>query len=244
MLKLFIISSLLLSFGSRAEVLNIAVSSNFQKTSKLIAKSFQKETGHKVKLSFASTGKHFAQILNGAPFDIFFGADTKHPQKLRDMGFVSGEVSTYAIGKLVFWYPNKSNLNTNSLFDPKIKYISMANEVHAPYGIAAKEFLIKTGNYKKLKSKLVRGENISQTFLFTRLGNANAGFVALSQVIDVISQSDYILIPESSYTPIAQGVVALKRTKNKQLVNKFLNYLNEKPIIELIKRSGYTIKEL
>ncbi len=204
--------------GCRADVageLRIAVASNFAEAMTKIATQFQSETGQKVTLSFGSTGKHYAQIRNGAPFDLFFAADVRRPALLEQEGVaVAGRRFTYAIGKLALWSPDSSRVDSlgQVLTLDKFRFLAMANPDLAPYGKAAREVLEAKGVWDQLQGRIVQGENIGQSFQFVRSGNAELGFVAYSQVMrngGPIEGSIW-LVPDSLYKPIEQQAVILK----------------------------------
>src|SRR5947209_1738637 len=150
-----------------------------------LAAQFEKRTGKQVKLSFGSSGNFFAQIENGAPYDLFFSADIEYPEKLEQAGLTEpGTLFRYATGKLVLWAPKESGIDLSrglsSLLDPRVKKIAIANPTHAPYGRAAVAALRRENLYDKLAGKLVFGENISQTAQFVLTGNADIGIIAIS----------------------------------------------------------------
>jgi molybdate transport system substrate-binding protein len=168
-----------------AQEITVAAASDLQFVFQDVAARFEKETGHRVKLIFGSSGNFFAQIENGAPFDLFFSADIDYPRKLEAAGLSEpGTLYPYAMGKIVLWAPRGSTLNLSlglkSLLDAKVKKIAIANPQHAPYGRAAVGALRSQGIYQQVSDKLVLGENISQTASFVLSGSADAGIVALS----------------------------------------------------------------
>ncbi len=223
-----------------ADEIRVAVASNFTATMKSIGKHFEVSTGHKVTLIFGATGKHYAQIKNGAPFDAFFAADTKRPKLLEKEGLIQPDSRfTYVIGKLVLWSPwaNYVNVEDNVLATQKFKYLAIANPRLAPYGKAAQEFLQKRGLWTALQTRMVRGENIGQTLQFVKSGNAELGFVALSQVRH-LSGSVWI-VPASLYTPIEQQAVLLK---DNPVAQDFLDFVqNNNKSQTIIRRFGYDI---
>ena len=221
--------------------IKIAVASNFSNTIKSIAELFEKSTEHKLTLVFGSTGKHYAQIKNGAPFELFFAADTKRPKLLEDESIAkSGSRFTYAIGKVVLWSPNPSTVDTNGtvLNSNNFRYLSLANPKLAPYGKAAEQVMKKKGIWNTLRSRMVRGENIGQAFQFVNSGNAQLGFVAYSQIKQPNNtiKGSFWKPPQSSYSPIEQQAVLLKENS---VAQQFLNFVKSKEVQKIIQSHGY-----
>ena len=229
-----------------AETVSVAVAGNFTAPMKTIAREFEKETGHKAQISFASSGKIFAQIKNGAPFQVFLSADTKKPEKLEHEGMtVPGSRFTYALGSLVLWSAKPGYVDTQAevLQQNSFRHIGIANPKLAPYGLAAQETLENRGVWSNLQAKLVRGENIGQVLQFAATGNAELAFVALSQVIDngkIIKGSGWI-VPASLHSPIRQDAVLLTKGKNNIAAKSLLNYLKSDKAAVIIKSYGYKI---
>ncbi|GMR06672.1 MAG: molybdate ABC transporter substrate-binding protein [Gammaproteobacteria bacterium] len=224
-----------------AAVLKVAVASNFATTMTVLAEHFEKKTDHQVKLIFGSTGKHYAQIRNGAPFDAFFAADIKRPKLLEEEGLaVPGSRFTYAIGKLVLWSPEADVVDSSGkvLEQGGFRYLAIANPKFAPYGRAAREVLQSRGLWDGLKGKIVRGENISQSYQFVNSGNAELGFVAYSQLKhpDQRINGSYWKIPQALYTPIEQQAVLIK---DSEAGRSFLSYIQSKEALMIINDHGY-----
>ncbi len=224
-----------------AQEIRIAVASNFAKPMTALVKQFEANSFYKVTLSFSSTGKHYAQIVNGAPFDLFFAADIDRPKRLEKEGVaLLGTRFTYAIGKLVLWSPKAKFVDSNAtiLTQNNFRYLAIANPRLAPYGKAAKELLTAKDLWKKFAGRIVRGENINQTFQFVRSGNAELGFVAYSQ----IKQGDNYLggsfwkVPQTLYTPIEQQAVLL--TDN-AAAHAFSAFVRSTAGLKTIHRYGY-----
>jgi len=241
-IKLFITTIIALSAAqTTAEEIRIAVASNFNNAITNITEQFEANTGHKVLLSFASTGKHYAQIINGAPFDIFFAADIKHPQRLEQEAVaIAGSRFTYAVGKLILWSPMSNYIDSQGkvLEQNRFRHLAIANPKLAPYGKAAQEVLQARGLWEALKSKMVRGENIGQTFQFIKSGNAELGFVAYSQIKrpgHAITGS-WWHVPQTLYTPIEQQAVLLK---DNSAAKAFLSYVKSDDSLEIIRSFGY-----
>ncbi|MGD0671577.1 MAG: molybdate ABC transporter substrate-binding protein [Candidatus Binatus sp.] len=213
-----------------------------------VAARFQEQTGNSIELSYGSSGNFFAQIQNGAPFDLFFSADVGYPKKLEAAGLIEpGTIYEYASGKLVIWVPNASKLDLNrglaELLDPGIRKIAIANPQHAPYGVAAVAAMRHAAVYDKIKSKLVLGENISQTAEFVQSGNADAGILALSLALApaMKDKGRYVEIPATDYPPIIQAAAILKSSRNQQLANQFMKFIKQPDTIALMARYGFSI---
>lgn len=201
----------------------------------------------KVQVTYGSSGKFFEQIQYGAPFDIYFSADKSYPQKLKEKGLTASEVKIYGIGRIVIWSkkidPNKDKMN--SLLDPAIKKIAIANPDHAPYGERAKESMVHYKVFDNVKSRLVYGENISQTAQFVQLGAADIGIVALSLALSPNmkkSGGNFYLIPEDSHVPLEQGYVILKQGKNKPLALHFYDFIASQEAIAILTHFGFSQK--
>ncbi|WP_455196676.1 molybdate ABC transporter substrate-binding protein [Kaarinaea lacus] len=226
---------------TRADEIRIAVAANFTNTMEIIVARFEQQTGHHVILSSGSTGKHYAQIVNGAPFDAFFAADVERPRLLEKEGLIiPGSRFTYSVGRLVLWSPKENYIDANGavLANDDYQHLAIANPKLAPYGRAAQQVLEKKGLWKQLKTRLVRGENIGQTFQFTASGNAQIGFVALSQVMRWSEKSagSYWLIDQSLYDKIEQQAVMLKETP---ATRALVQYLQSNEARAIIRQSGY-----
>jgi molybdate transport system substrate-binding protein len=228
----------------------IAAASDLQSFMPVVATRFEKETGIPVKLSFGSSGNFFAQIQNGAPYDLFFSADADYPRKLEAAGLTEpGSVHQYANGKIVLWVPRGSTINVdqglNALLDPAVKKIAIANPTHAPYGRAAESALRKAGLWDKVSPKLVLGENISQTAQFVQSGNADAGILALSLVLSpgMKDEGRYFVIPQELYPPLQQAAVILKRSAHPERAGRFMEFLKTAEIESLLKQYGFSTQE-
>ncbi len=221
--------------------IKIAVASNFSETIKVIARHFESETGNRVILSFGSTGKHYAQIRNGAPFHAFFAADSRRPQLLeKEDRIVTGSRFTYAIGKVVLWSPKPGYVDrgTKVLQQGDFRHLAIANPKLAPYGRAAREVLQRFKLWNSLRKRMVRGENIGQTFQFVKSGNAELGFVAYSQVKhpDQDPTGSIWVVPQSYYTPIRQQAVLLS---DDPVASAFMDFVRSPQSLDLIKSYGY-----
>jgi len=226
---------------AQADELRIAVATNLSRTATVLAKQFEQQTGHSVRLAFGSTGKHYAQIIHGAPFDIFLAADERRPALLENNGIaVPGSRFTYAQGRLVLWSPDKNLIDEKItvLASGNFRKLAIANPKLAPYGFAAREILQARGLWKKLRPRLVRGENIGQTFQFVRSGNAQLGFVAAAQVFssDSKASGSYWEPPQFLYSPIVQQAVMVKDTP---VVRAFVQFIKSDAARFVIQKNGY-----
>ena len=233
---------------ARASELKIAAAADLTYAFKDVTARFEKQTGNKTRLTYGSSGNFFSQIQNGAPFDLFFSADVSFPQKLEAAGLAEpGTIYDYAKGQIVIWVPNASKLDLSKgiavLLDPGIRKIAIANPLHAPYGSAAVAAMQHESIYDQVKSKFVMGENISQTAQFVQSGNADVGIVALSLALAPAMKTAgrYVLIPPTDYPPLVQAAMILKSSPNKELAEKFLNFLKEPGTIALMEQYGFAI---
>lgn len=207
-------SLLLLPLQLIADPIRVAVASNFTHAMQDIKQAYEQQSGHKVELIFGSTGKIYAQIINGAPFDAFFAADSARPARLEQEGWIQPDSRfSYAIGRIVLWSPDE-DLRINDglvLKTGDFHHLAIANPRLAPYGKAAQQVLQASGVWESLQDKIVRGENIAQTFQFVISGNAELGFVALSQLKSQTGQhnNNQWLVPDELYDPIEQQAVQL-----------------------------------
>ncbi len=226
-----------------AEV-QVAVAANFAEPMQKIADAFERDTGHKALLAFGSTGNFYAQIKNGAPFEVLLSADAETPARLEKEGLgVPGTRFTYAIGTLVLWSPKSGVVDAHGQVLKKgaFAHIALANPRLAPYGAAALEVLSKLGIYTALEPKLVLGEDVAQAYQFVASGNADLGFVALSQVLrdGKISKGSAWIVPAALYTPIRQDAVILAGGENNAAALALMNYMKQKKARVIIKAYGY-----
>jgi molybdate transport system substrate-binding protein len=234
-------------FSASAQDLRIAAASDLQFVLPDLAAQYEKQSGQKLALTFGSSGNFFAQIQNGAPFDIFFSADASYPMKLIDAGQAEpGSYSIYARGRIVIWVPSQSPLDPaasgwDTLLDSRVAKISIANPEHAPYGTAAVAALQKAGLYDKIQSKLVMGENISQAAQFVQSGGAQAGIIAYSLALSSpMKDGKRWEIPLDSYPPLEQAVVQMKSSPNKTAAAAFLAFLTTDTARATFARYGFT----
>lgn len=219
---------------------NVAVAANFTEAAKEIATAFEARTGHTAVLSFGSTGQLYTQIGQGAPFAVFLAADDERPQKAVDEGLaVSGTVFPYAIGQLVLWSKDADAVKgEGTLKAGAFEKIAIANPKTAPYGAAAVETMKALGVYDALEPKLVQGNNIAQTFQFVDTGNAEVGFVAMSQVAAKTEGSRWA-VPATLHAPIRQDAVLLKQGADDEAAKAFLEFLKGPEAAAVIRKFGY-----
>lgn len=238
--------ALALAMPAQAGEVRVAVASNFTAPMERIVPLFEQATGHKAKVSFGSTGKFYAQIRNGAPYDVFLAADDETPKKLVQQGAAVGQSRfVYALGKLVLWSVlpavvddkgqvlNKGNFNKLAIANPRL----------APYGVAAKETLTKLTMWNAIQRKLVQGENITQTYQFVASENADLGFIALSQIMrdGKITQGSWWIVPLTMYEPIKQSAVQLSDAQDAEAAQALLTFLRGKQAAAIIRSYGYEL---
>jgi len=237
-----------LIYQSHAAQINVAVASNALAAVKVLGAEFEKQTGHNVQISSGSTGKLYAQIVNGAPFDLFLAANEREPARLEQFHLiVPNSRFTYALGKLVAWSSN-SLLNSEDipgvLKSKNVTRIAIANPKIAPYGFAAQEALQKLGIYESVQAKIIRGENVSQTYQFVMSGNAQVGFIAKSQIQGEASDKGSSWeVPEELYTPIKQQAVWLLRAKQNMAVSEFIQFMKSSTARDILTQQfGYGVE--
>ncbi len=232
--------------NASAETAIIAVATNFIQPMREIKKDFEKRHPHKLILSFAASGKLYAQIKNGAPFDVFLSADQDKPMRLvNDALAVKETLTTYAIGELILWsetpnlFQNKSL--TELLSSGANRKIALANPRLAPYGFAAFEIIKNLNLDRLIRSRLVMGENISHAYQYVRTGNAKIGFIAKSQLVMDSSSGvgSMMELPKSLYTPIKQDAILINHGKDNAAAKAFMLYLQRDETKALIEQMGY-----
>ena len=229
-----------LSAVAQAGEVKVAVAANFTQAAKEIGSLFEKATGHKVVFSFGSTGQLYTQITQDAPFEVFLAADQARPKRAVDDGLaVPNSRFTYATGKIVL-FSNDPGLvrGEATLRDGKFQKIAIANPKTAPYGAAAVETMKALGVYERLSARIVQGNNIAQTYQFVETGNAELGFVALSQVADRDGGSRW-LVPDKLYSAIAQDAVLLKWGANNAAAVAFLDFMKGPEARTVKEKYGY-----
>ncbi len=239
----FLVSCLLFSHAATAATLTVAVASNFAETLELLATEFEIQSTHELILVRGSSGRHFSQIINGAPYDVFFSADSDRPLRLQQrLELPPDRLYSYAHGKLVLWGAQDGSAidAQRKLETDSFKTLAIANPRLAPYGRAAVESLQAMGIWTILDSergRLVRGENIAQAYQFVATGNAEIGFVALSQVLSA-GDDGYWVVPQALYRPIVQQLLILRDTAETRDLVQFLASDRARSII---RQSGYDL---
>jgi molybdate transport system substrate-binding protein len=237
----------LMAWGTaRADDVQVAVAANFTAPMQKIAAEFEKDTGHKAVLAFGATGKFYAQIVNGAPFEVLLAADDETPARLEtEHRTVPGTRFTYASGKLVLWSAQAGYVDGQGqvLKNGHYAHLAIANPKTAPYGAAAVETLTRLNLYDRVQGKLVQGENIAQTYQFVSTGNAPLGFVALSQVYrdgKFTSGSGWI-VPANLHSPIRQDAVILAKGGANPAARALADYLKSNKAKDIIRSYGYAL---
>jgi molybdate transport system substrate-binding protein len=230
---------------SEAAEVPVAVAANFTAPMKRIAAEFEKDTGHKAELSFGATGKFYAQIANGAPFGILLAADDTTPEKIAREGWgVAASRFTYAIGTLVLWSPKAGYVDGKGtvLRSGDYQHIAIANPKLAPYGAAAMEVLGQLGLAAQVQPRIVMGENIAQTYQFVATGNAQLGFVALSQVMENgrIREGSAWQVPASMHAPLRQDAIVLNPARDNEAAAALMKYLRGDKARAIIRSYGYS----
>ncbi len=246
MLRLFalILIGIALSGASAAAgEVTAAVASNFLSTFRSLTVAFEQTTGHRVRIVSGSTGKLFAQIVHGAPYEVFLSADTKRPRLLEERGLAESRF-TYALGKITLWSADPNLIGHSGediLKRGTFRHLALANPKTAPYGLAAKTVLQKLKLWSQLQPRIVQGENISQALQFIASRNAELGFVAVAQVLDPklrLTGSRWD-IPETLYDPIRQDAVLLKRGRDNPAARALMKFLQGSKAHATIQRYGY-----
>ena len=234
-----------LACQAHADEVSVAVAANFAAPMQRIAPEFERETGHKIVSSFGSTGKFYAQVKNGAPFEVLLSADDATPTRLTaDRLAVAGTQFTYALGKLVLWSAKPAVVDASGEFLKKARFehIALADPKLSPYGAAALQAMKALGVHEALTAKIVTAENISQSYQFVGSGNALLGFVALSQVLrDGKIEGSHWLVPASLYQPIRQDAVILEKGKGKPAALALMKFLKGDKAKTVIRSYGYDL---
>jgi molybdate transport system substrate-binding protein len=246
--------------ATAASEIRVAVASNFAPAMTAIVTKFSLRTGQQVVIVPGSTGKHFAQISNGAPFDVFFAADARRPARLAKEGIgIQGSLYTYALGRLALWSRSADSVanSSDALSKADFRFLAIANPALAPYGQAAKETLKTLGRWEDLQDKLVRGENIAQTFQFVYSGNAELGLVARAQLVSLnvraagddlaglpvngsLEFGSYWIVPETLHAPIRQQAIQLVES---EAVSQFMAFMHSAEVQQIILAYGYDLPD-
>lgn len=229
----------------RAETVRLAVAANFTGVTNQLVPLYEKTSGNTLKVSFGSTGKLYAQIVHGAPFDLFLAADQARPKRLVKEGVaIESSRFTYARGRLMLWSSDVDRFKDGESYlrSGNFRKLATANPKTAPYGLAAQQLLQHLGIAQTLSAKLVLGDSIAQTFQFTATGNAQLGLVAASQVKRWSQRGSQWLIPDSYYQPIAQQAVLLKKGESNLAASHFLQFLKSPTAQSIIRDYGYAVE--
>jgi len=244
---LLVLFHILLTTVSAKEV-RVAVAANFKATLNEIITDFEQDTGNTILISAGSSGKFYAQIKHGAPFDVFFSADVTRPQLMEEEGLaVPGSRFTYAIGRLTLWSPDPTMLKGDGprvLSNGHFEHLAIANPKTAPYGTAAQQTLVALELWNHVKDRIVQGENIGQTFHFVFSKNAQLGFVARSQVLDpkINGAGSRWDVPEDFYEPLRQQAVLLTHGQQNEAAKAFLDYIKGQEARTILERFGYGLE--
>ena len=251
MIRVIIALCMLLITGvsrSVAEEITIAAASDLNFAFREIVTEYEKSSGNHVRLTLGSSGNFYAQIQNGAPFDLYFSADIGYAKKLEEAGLtVPGSLYPYAVGRIVMWAGHESHIDVTQGFEalrePTVKKIAIANPKHAPYGRAAVAAMEYFKVYDQVKDKLVLGENISQTAQFVESGAADVGIIALSLALAPPMQAagHHWEIPADAYPSIEQGAVMLRGGKNQERAKAFLSFIQGAEGQTMMKRYGFVV---
>jgi len=248
-LRCLMLFSCLLAFRTaKAQEIRVAAAADLKFALDELSAQFEKQTGRKVDVSYGSSGSFFAQIQNGAPFDLLLSADIEYPRKLEAAGLTEpGTLYEYATGRIVIWMPadaraDVAKLGWKALLESSVEKIAIANPEHAPYGRAAVAALRNAGIYEQVRAKLVYGENIAQAAQFVASGNAQAGILALSLAVSPpMRDAKRWEIPTNMYAPIEQGAVILKSAKNKEDARAFLAFLKSGAGRRILESYGFVL---
>jgi molybdate transport system substrate-binding protein len=234
------------SAPAAAQGLTIAAASDLQPVLPAIAARFERQSGAPVGITFGSSGSFFAQIRNGAPFDLFLSADVDYPAQLVAAGAAIGDtLYEYAVGRIVLWSRRDRQLDLRGglqmLTQFAVRRIAIANPQHAPYGRAAVAALRHQGVYEAVRTKLVLGENVSQTAQFVQSGNADAGLIPLSLALapGLKEAGTYVEVSTDAYPAIRQAAVVVSRSRQRPLARKFLDFVKTAEVGELLSGAGF-----
>lgn len=236
--------ALFVSVATHAAEVKVAVAANFAQTLKEIGTVFEQDTGHKLAITQGSTGKLYAQISQGAPFEVLLSADDETPEKLITEGkAITGTRFTYAIGRLALWSPKPDLVDEGGqvLKTDKFRFLAIANARVAPYGRAAVQVMQKLGVLTSIEPRVVQGESITQTFQFVSTGNAQLGFVALSQITEngKLKSGSAWIVPENMHEQLRQDAVLLNPGKDSAAASALLNFLKSDKAKKIIASHGY-----
>ena len=235
----------LAAHGARAEEVQVAVAANFSSTMKVLSQVFEQQSGHQVRIITGATGKFYAQIKNGAPFQVLLAADAQTPLLLEQEGFaVPGSRFTYAVGRLVLWskQPDFVDAQGDALRSARFKRLAIADPRLAPYGAASVQVLERMGLFAQVKDQLVQGDSVAQAYQFVASGNAELGFIASSQLVangQPMAGSSW-LVPESLHSPLRQDAVLLKSGQANPAASALMAFLQSPRARAVMREHGYT----
>jgi len=237
----YVVLGLLVATTAGADEIRVAVATNFTTAMSALVERFEASSVHTVLVSSGSTGSHYAQIRNGAPFEAFFSADTERPQRLENEGLaVAGSRFSYAVGRLALWSPKAGYVDDDGrvLETGEFRFLAIANPELAPYGAAARDVLTARGVWDAFQARMVRGQDIGQAYSFVATGNAELGFVAWSQIKSPTGEiaGSYWLVPESLHRPIEQEAVLLRDVP---AARAFIEFVKGPEAREIIRSYGY-----
>jgi molybdate transport system substrate-binding protein len=229
--------------GAFADEATIAAASNFRKALEVLVPEFEATTGHRITITAGSTGQLYAQIVNGAPYDVLLAADQERPRLLVEQGLgVAGSVFTYAVGRLALWSRDPGRVGEASLAtlaDSEFRWLALAEPAVAPYGAAARQALESLGAWESIQARVVRSQNVAQAFAMAETGNAELGLVALSQALDYAGEASYVIVPAGLHEPIRQDAVLLGRGAENAAALAFLDWLRSPATAVSVERFGY-----
>lgn len=239
-------SLLFITSTAHAEKITIAAAADLKFAMDEIAAEFKKaNSDDEIEAIYGSSGKFSTQIRQGAPYDLYFSADIAFPRDLAKSGLAASEAIPYALGRIVLWSATQdaSTMTLESLTDPQITRIAIANPKHAPYGKRAQEALLSTNLWDKVEKKLIYGENIAHTAQFVQTGNAQVGIIALSLAVnpELTSKGGYWLIPDNLHEPLEQGYIITRRAADNKLAQNFADYMGSLPARAVMTKYGFVL---
>ena len=241
-----LVCSTLLAQSAQAEKLTIAAAADLKFAMDEIVATFTKSNpGDALNVIYGSSGKFHTQIQQGAPYDMYFSADIAFPRELAKAGLAASEVKPYAMGRIVLWSSTQdaSKMTLDSLTDPKVVRIAIANPKHAPYGKRAEEALRAAGVWEKVEPKLVYGENIAHAAQFVQTGNAQVGIIALALAVnpELASKGRYWLVPDILHNPLEQAFIITRRAAGNALATRFADYMGSTTARTVMTRFGFVL---
>ena len=235
----------LITVEARSEEVRIAVAANFLEPLRALQPVFEESYSHRMLITSGSTGLLFAQIRNGAPFDVLLAADSERPQKLAAEGFGDeSQVFTYANGRLALWSAVAGRIDDSTLAaldSEQFRWLAIAEPATAPYGAAARQVLERLGVWESLQQRLVKGHSVAQTFAMIETGNAELGIIALSQALAYDGESSYIAISQALHEPIRQDAMVLNRGIDNPAAREFATFLLSPVATAIIEKRGYIV---